>query len=1195
MPKVSIILSTFNHEKYLSACVDSVLGQTFKDYEFVIVNNGSTDGTSKILDTINDLRVKVVTLEINNGAGFGYATAYDNCCGEYVAFVSSDDIFEPTKIAEQVEILDSRKNCGAVFAYPVFIDEDGHPLNKRHKDDQVFYVENRTREEWLNHFFYFGNCLCFPSAMVRREIYQQIRLNIRFRQISDLDLWIKMALITDFYILKKPLVKFRVRDGLMNESSARPDVIIRQSWEMLKVLKNYENLTPVQFGKVFKQPAPNNVLIALAKIALNINNPVYKIFGLDVWYEGLTIDNNPDYTEFYKATGKPIFGVTTNDAVYKQKIVQAQPWVDICRLSPTEKQWAIETTERDPSVKCGFLIVKKHDADLATLSITSIDKLWVDVVSNVVTLDSSDSSCLNQSVQQIDCDWIALIDAGDELAADASFRLTQAIRKHPEWQVIYTDEDTISIGGEHSNPHCKPDFSLDYLRSMPYMGSLLLIKKSFFISMGGFGAQAYGMEEYDFMLRVWEQVGDAGIGHVPEVLYHRREGSSGRVQLSMEQILHGCEQALVQHLQRLNIKADVLPGPFPPSFRVVYALTHTPLVSIIIPTRNQLPYLQRCLESIIAKTRYTHYEILVVDNDSDDAQTCAYLDLLINNQQAFGNRIRVLRHPGTFNFSAMNNRAVEIAQGEMVLMLNNDTAVLYDDWLEEMVSHALRPGVGVVGAKLQYPDGKIQHAGVILGMKGPAEHAFIGHAGDYRGYFGRAQVTQNYSAVTGACLLISKALYQQLGGLDEQAFKVSLYDIDLCMKVRQAGHSIVWTPWAVLLHEGSASQKGAIEVKSDHDKQKRFLAEKQRFYQRWLPKLAFDPAYNRHLSLCNTDFLLEDQPMLSWDADWRPRPRILAYPYDRQGCGEYRIIAPMRALRQAGMVQGGESMRLFEPAELERFAPESIVLQKPVENTHLDNFKHQFGLINTFRVFEIDDLLTNLPIKSYHKAHIHKDIAKRIRKAAGFCHRLLVTTDSLAQAYAGMTDEVVIQPNYIEHAVWGGLAPARRGGAKPRVGWAGGIGHTGDLEMLADMVRDLANEVDWVFFGLCPETLVPYVREIHGGVPLSEYPAKLASLDLDLAIAPLEDNAFNDAKSNLRLLEYGALGYPVVCSDVTPYQGDIPAWRVANRYREWVKTIREVVVDRHALARAGDELRQHIRDHWLLENHLDAWLKAWLP
>ncbi|MHB1530763.1 rhamnan synthesis F family protein [Acidithiobacillus sp.] len=879
----------------------------------------------------------------------------------------------------------------------------------------------------------------------------------------------------------------------------------------------------------------------------------------------------------------------------------AWPWLPAGRWSPTEREWAEEDmgTWKNPPRLSLAVVENPQIAKEATMA--SLASQWYPVSMQRVQSVGAEHllNGINHRLFTVEADWIALMDAGDQLAPDASFRIAQAIRAHPQWQLIYTDEDNLTADGQHINPHCKPDFNLDYLRSLPYTGGLLIIRKDLFTALGGFDPLAEGAEDYDLVLRAWEYlqvagVGDAGIGHIPEVLYHRLQGSS-HCRKSIPEILAAGQAALERHLQRLEIAAEVTPGPFPPSFRVRYALPATPLVSIIIPTRDQLGFLQRCVESVIEKTRYPAYEILVVDNDSQDSEARTYLDLLAEQEEAMGGRLRVLRYPGAFNFSAMNNQAVAVARGEYVLLLNNDTAALHEDWLDEMMSHALRPGAGIVGAKLLYPDGKIQHAGVILGMKGPAEHPFIGRPPEDRGYFGRAQLTQDYSAVTAACLLVRKEVFQTVGGLDEEHFQVSYNDVDLCLKVREAGHRIVWTPWAMLLHEGSASQKGGVEQRPSAQKLARFAAEKNAFYDRWLPQLAFDPAYNRHLSLVSTDFLLEDQAPLTWDPQWRPRPRILVHAADREGCGEYRIIAPMRALRAAGRIQGWETMRIFEPAEMERFSPDSIVLQRQMEWPQIEALERHQRFSNAFRIFEIDDLITNLPTKSVHKASIHKDITKRFRKAAALCNRLVVATEPLAKAYAHFSDEVLIVPNYLERDRWDGLIPKRRGGAKPRVGWAGGVGHTGDLELVADVVRELAKELDWVFFGLCPDALRPYVQEFYPGVPLPQYPAKLASLDLDLAIAPLEDNPFNEAKSHLRLLEYGVLGYPVVCSDLTPYQGDFPVWRVANRYRDWIRAIREAVSDRDALARQGDLLREKVRQQWLLEDHLDVWLQAWLP
>lgn len=884
----------------------------------------------------------------------------------------------------------------------------------------------------------------------------------------------------------------------------------------------------------------------------------------------------------------------------------ALPWLPAGRWHPAERAWADETlldwAREDAGTPAVALALLPHSTLSQQGSLDTMDAQWLkgQLLGIAPQPDAAQLlAAANAMLLGSDAQWLGLIDAADQLAPDALFRIVHAVRHHPRWQIIYTDEDQITADGQHTNPHCKPDFNLDYLRSLPYVGGLLLIRRDLFEALGGFDPQAEGAEDYDLLLRAWELLqaqghGEAAIGHVPEVLYHRLQGS-GHSQKSVPEILEAGQSALQRHFERLGIAAQVQPGPFPPTFRVRWPLPEVkPLVSILIPTRDQLALLQRCVESVIEKTKYPAYEILIIDNDSQTPEARSYLAAIEAREAELGDRLRVVRQPGPFNFSAMNNAAVREARGDYLLLLNNDTAALHDDWLDEMMGHAVRPDVGIVGAKLLYPDGKIQHAGVILGMRGPAEHPFIGRPPEDRGYFGRAQLTQDLSAVTGACLLVRKSTFAQVGGLDEDKFKVSYNDIDLCLKVREAGLRIVFTPYALLMHEGSASQKGGTETKPDDAKLKRFAAEKDAMFAKWLPQLAFDPAYNRHLSLASTDFLLDDQPPLSWDPAWRPRPRVLVHSADREGCGEYRIIAPMRALNRAGLTQGWETMRLYEPAEMERMQPDSLVVQRQMEWPQIEALERHARTSRAFRVFEIDDLITNLPHKSVHKSTIHKDIAKRFRKAAGLCNRLVVATEPLAKAYAHFTDEVVVQPNYLEAARWGHLQPARAERAKPRVGWAGGVGHTGDLERIADMVRDTATEVDWVFFGMCPESLKPLVKEFHPGVPLDQYPAKLASLDLDLAVAPLEDNAFNEAKSHLRLLEYGILGYPVICSDLTPYQGDFPVTRVANRYRDWTRALRDALADPVALRTQGDALRAKVLADWMMEDHLDTWLKAWL-
>lgn len=886
----------------------------------------------------------------------------------------------------------------------------------------------------------------------------------------------------------------------------------------------------------------------------------------------------------------------------------------VMAAGPDRREWAVETmaTDRLPSLGVVVLAPEVYHAQLPR-TVAALEAQWLrpaavawvgdsDAPSHVQSqlwhrmMDGTVLDSVNRVLTTLAADWVALLHAGDILTDDALFRLATAIGKHPEWQVVYTDEYPVDADGQPAgDPHYKPDFNLDYLRSMPYTGGLMLVRRSFLERLGGFDPTLAGLEEYDLMLRAWELGGDEAIGHVPGALYGRRQQSSYAPRPLNELLAEG-RRALAAHLDRLSVDAEVENGPLPTTYRVRYRHAAQPMVSIIIPTRNQQPVLQRCLESLLSQTAYPNYEILIVDNGSSDEDAVEYINGLRALEGELAGRLRIVDYPEAFNFSAMNNRAAAVAQGEYLLLLNNDTAVLHAEWLDEMMAHAQRDDVGVVGAKLLFPDGKIQHAGVLLGVKGPAEHPFIGQDPKSPGYYARLQVDQDYSAVTGACLLVRKALYDEVGGLDAAELAVSYSDIDLCLKIQALGKRVVWTPHAILMHEGSKSQQSGVEQAPDAAKLARFQREQACMYAHWLPQMANDPAYNRNLSLASTDFVAESDPALRWDSAWRPVPRIITQPADRMGCGEYRIIAPTRALIEAGRIQGQETDRIYTPPELARIKPDTLVVQRQVEPFQIEAIeRHKRFNPDVLCVFEIDDLVTNVPLKNAHRQHLPKDLYKRLRRAVAACDRLVVATEPLAEAYRDLSDDIRVVPNFIEAATWGRYAPSRRVGAKPRVGWAGGVSHTGDLELIENVVEALGGEVEWVFLGMCPPRIRPYVAEFYAPVPIDEYPAKLASLNLDLAIAPLEDVPFNHAKSHLRLLEYGILGYPVVCTDLTPYQGDFPVTRVRNRFKDWVEAIRAHLADLDAAAEAGDRLRQHIRSHWLLEDNLDAWLDAWLP
>lgn len=802
---------------------------------------------------------------------------------------------------------------------------------------------------------------------------------------------------------------------------------------------------------------------------------------------------------------------------------------------------------------------------------------------------------LNKAVETCKGKWVIILNEGDLCHASLVSSVIRAASSDDQLALIYFDEAQLGKDGEGGvNPHYKPDFNIDYLRSMPYLGATIAVNRDYFSHLGGYREAFAGIEEYDFALRVYEAYGFRSIGHLSGVLVNHKSGVTF-TDRSLTEVLESGRLALMAHLSRSGISADVEHGRLPATYRVLYRHASKPLVSIVIPTKNQREILDRCIQSLFANTSWPSFEIIVVDNGSDELDAIEFLNGLRSLGAELDGRIRVIEYPETFNYSAMNNLGAQGALGEYLLLLNNDTQALHPEWLDAMMAHGQRPEVGVVGAKLLFPDGNVQHAGVVLGMRGPAEHPFIGCDAKDPGYYGRLQVDQGYSAVTGACMLVRRSLFESVGGLDEDQLAVSYSDIDLCLKVIERGYNIVWTPYAILMHEGSKSQKSNVEAVGSSIKIERFEREQEVMYRRWLTQMAVDPAYNRNLSLATTEFQFEPDMALRWDPQWRPAPRIISQPADRMGCGEYRIIAPTRALVDAGCIQGLESERIYSPPELARIAPDALILQRQIEPHQIEAIERHKRFNDVFCVFEIDDLITNAPVKNAHRKHLPKDIYKRLRRASGMCDRLVVATETLAEAYRDLNSDVRVIPNFIEQARWERGAPKRGVGHKPRVGWAGGVSHTGDLELIANVVEALKDEVEWVFFGMCPDRLRPHVHEFYEPVPLEQYADRLAGLNLDLAVAPLEDVPFNHAKSHLRLLEFGILGYPVVCSDLTPYRGDFPVTRVRNRFRDWADAIRDHIADLDATARQGDALREYVRNHWLLENNLNVWLGGWLP
>lgn len=455
--------------------------------------------------------------------------------------------------------------------------------------------------------------------------------------------------------------------------------------------------------------------------------------------------------------------------------------------------------------------------------------------------------------------WVALLDHDDLLAGCALHELVAATLHHPEARMVYSDEDKTNAAGLRFGPYFKPDWNLALFRSHNLVTHLAAYRRSLLEEVGGFREGFEGAQDYDLALRCAERLEARQIHHIPRVLYHWRSHAGSTADAGGTAKPHamrnGC-RALQEHLDRTGVKGEAqLIGH---GFRVHHALPEPPpAVSLIIPSKDRVHLIERCVGSLLEKTDYPDFEIIIVDNGSTDPAAVRYLETIGANR-----KVRIMRIEGPFNFARLNNEAVRSARGAIVGLLNSDLEAIDPGWLREMASLAAQPDVGAVGALLLYPDRRVQHGGIVLGIGGWAGHAHKGFPANHQGYAGRLSLVSEFSAVTGACLLVRKSIYDKLGGLDEKRLAVACNDVDFCLRLREAGYRNVWTPFAKFIHHESASRG----YEDTPEKAARFEAEKAVMRERWGEKLLRDPCYNPNLTLESEDFSLA----------WPPRTGTLA-------------------------------------------------------------------------------------------------------------------------------------------------------------------------------------------------------------------------------------------------------------------------------------------------------------------------------
>ena len=1161
-PLVSIIVPTWNRPDLLQDTLRSLVAQCYPNWEAVVVNDAGVD-VAALVASIDPLgRIRYVNHARNAGLSAARNTGIGLSRGDILCYLDDDDIFRPEHLQTVIRAF------------------------REHPDREFVYTE---------------------AEYVSEQIENGERLELdRGTPFSNIDYSLQRLHVSNFI----PVNVWAHRRDLLTRVDGLFDTSLPalEDWDMLLRLARQTDPLPIEAltveVRVRPQSSGDNMSQREKKDFPALYQKLYERYPFDG--DNIAIQRERAIAEMRARADGASDAPETHDPEKRY-----QQWLERHALSESDAQYYAERMMRDwrvrPSVHLVISYVPGQDGALADsidalacqlypqwgLSILSRQPAPAGAFADIANIEwlqytGGFTSTLNELLAGSSADWFMRMEAGDLLEAHALFVLADHINRQPAHRLVYFDEDRLNAQGMRHDPLFKPDFNRELLRATPYIGQALAVQRQALVDASGLSSDESAMA-WESTLRILDRFGEAAIGHIAKVLYTRQDAY--QLARDEQQVMTQRRGVLQDHLQRNGIQARIQPGLVFGGFFIDYAIGARPTVSIVIPVKDRPELLRACLDSLLKHTDWPDYEILIVDNDSRSAELADLFDRLCEEND----NIRVLRYPHAFNFAAMNNLAARHANGDYLLLLNNDIHVLHGDWLRRMLALIRQDDNGIVGARLVYPDSSIQHAGLVIGMGGAAGFVFAGEAMDAAGYMGRLQLVQHYSAVSASCLLIDKALFEQLGGFDAEAFPILYGDVDLCLRAARLGRSTVWTPHATLLHQGAASLRmlgGVDRIDEGHRQRDAFLA-------RWRGQLGHDPAWNRNLSLLERDASIETEIDVAWDTAAQDRPCLLAFPLNPGALGDYRARAPLKALDEAALAQsalmpyheGTPSVRVLTIAELERIQPDTLYMLHGIGDLFLDWIPRYRKQSDAFIVAGLDDNLFDIPEKNSARNRMPANIEERVRQTLPHCHRLIVTTEPLVDVYKAYAEDIRVVPNNLVGGDWLHLHSQRRVGRKPRVGWAGAQQHLGDLEWLAPTIEALADEVEWVFMGMCPQAFRPWVYEFHKPVHYHRYPEKLAELNLDLAIAPLEINGFNECKSDLRLLEYGILGWPVIATDIHPYRNK-RIDTLPNVPDVWTRVIREMLREPAALARNGNRLRDWVIANRLLENNIQPWLEA---
>ncbi|HDS5851127.1 TPA: glycosyltransferase family 2 protein [Escherichia coli] len=670
-----------------------------------------------------------------------------------------------------------------------------------------------------------------------------------FNEFETVTLPYKRAVsVSRLFYLESPLVALRfdpleqaAKFAINQFEIAAVDVKVVESALLARIQKEHQSYRDMPLEKIKKSILMDNGDMSIERLQA-FYNETFSVtpssVGYEEWIETVELPSLPGNEEvslmLASMTHPPVISIVIpvyNPAeIYLRAcldsvLAQSYPHWELCIADDRSPKEHVQRVLREYEAKDSRIkvVYRKHNGHISAAS--------------------------NSALEIAKGDFVALLDHDDVLPEHAMLFMAQAICEQPHTQILYSDEDKINARGERFEPHFKSDWNPDLFFSQNYASHLGVYRRSLLQQIGGFRLGVEGSQDQDLLLRCLPHVAAEQIVHIPRVLYHWRTIESSTALASGEKsyTTEAGIKALRDYFSKQQPEVTVEVGLVPNTYRVRYPISEpAPLVSLLIPTRDRRALTETAVRSIIDRSIYTHFEILILDNGSVEQET---LDFFAQIQQE-DSRVRVLRYDHPFNYSAINNFGFRHAKGAIIGLVNNDVEVINPDWLTEMVSHCMRPEIGCVGAKLYYSNDTLQHGGVILGIGGVAGHSHKHYPRHHPGYFSRLLLTQTLSAVTAACLLIRKDIYEEVAGLDEENLHVAFNDVDFCLKVREAGYRNLWTPYAELYHYESIS-RGAED---SPEKLARFAREVDFMKSKWGKHLELDPFYSPNLTKIREDF-----------------------------------------------------------------------------------------------------------------------------------------------------------------------------------------------------------------------------------------------------------------------------------------------------------------------------------------------------